>query len=181
MHSVLNVIKIGWSHLQSASNKQFKFVYFGRVCYFNWQPLNKSTNSEPCVNQVLNLRTYVDYQFWCSQNFGCQIWFCIRLLAIILIPWPTHYRKSTFGEYFPLTFLVFITLIAFYWPPNSYGISTLVHARDAYCLKCKFAEIVMWYFWPSNRYSHWGIPFSCMLFDSLLVRNATSHTLVMNV
>ena len=35
-HSVLNVITIGWSHFQSASNKPLKFVYFGRVSYFNW-------------------------------------------------------------------------------------------------------------------------------------------------
>ena len=35
-HSVLMVITIGWSHLQSASNEQLKLVYFGRVGYFNW-------------------------------------------------------------------------------------------------------------------------------------------------
>ena len=33
---VLKVITIGWSHLQSASNKPLKFLYFGRVGYFNW-------------------------------------------------------------------------------------------------------------------------------------------------
>ena len=30
------LITIGWSHFQSASNKPLKFVYFGRVGYFNW-------------------------------------------------------------------------------------------------------------------------------------------------
>ena len=32
------VITIEWSHFQSASNKPLKFVYFGRVGYFNWLP-----------------------------------------------------------------------------------------------------------------------------------------------
>ena len=55
---------IGWSSFQSVSNKPLKFVYFGSVGYSNWQPFDKRTNSEPCVNQVVKLRTNVGYQFW---------------------------------------------------------------------------------------------------------------------
>ena len=37
---LLKVITIGWSHLQSESNKPLKFVYFGRVGYYiKWHDL----------------------------------------------------------------------------------------------------------------------------------------------
>ena len=61
---LLKMITIGWSHFQSASNKPLKFVYFGRVGYFNWYPCDKRTNCESCVNQVVKIRTNVGYQFW---------------------------------------------------------------------------------------------------------------------
>ena len=88
-HSVLKVITIRWSRLQSSSNKPLKLVYFGRVGYFNWWPFDKRTNMSPVLIKCWNWELILSTNFgslcrkvtnFGNQNFGYQIWFCTRLM-----------------------------------------------------------------------------------------------------
>ena len=81
------MITIGWSHLQSASNKPLKFVYFGRVGYFNWY-LAREPTERPVFTKWWKSELMLATNFgslypkvinFGSQNFGYQIWFCTRL------------------------------------------------------------------------------------------------------
>ena len=89
-HSVLRVITIRWSHLQSVSNKPLKLCIICRLATLIGNHLTREPTVSPVLTKCWNLELMLTTNFgsqcqtvtkFGSQNFGCQIWFCTRLIS----------------------------------------------------------------------------------------------------
>ena len=118
-----NVDMISWtrSAVQGLTHSGPVMSYDIRELGHHW---SKRTNSEPCVIQVVNLRTNIVHQFWypCTNgyqiwwpNFGYQIWFCTRLFikdvfTFCIISWILFNRRRPNSQ----------------WSKNTYCLSSYV-------------------------------------------------------